>query len=466
MNVSFRLCIPAVMAGLLTMHLTSCAPAPLAEAPTEPPTLGEENPDLHAGIEYLEIEPVWSAARVPFDLLTHKGWQFVAYYDANRQMSVAQRRLGEREWKITKLDSWVEWDSHNYITMAFDADDVLHLSGNLHVNPLIYFRAEKPLDASTLQPIHRMTGELEQRATYPTFFNSPEGELIFTYRDGSSGSGNNLFNMYDRKTRSWRRLLEQPLIDGEGERNAYPLLPPVAGPDGYFHLSWVWRDTIHAETSHSPGYARSRNLVDWMTACGQPLELPIRFGTPGVIIDPIPVEAGILNGSNIVGFDLDGLVVLAYHKFDDEGNTQLYFARHDGSDWQIHQATDWNYRWEFGGGGSLTREIRHSGLHMEDGQLVVSIQHPKYPNGTYRVDPVTLRLMERVPSSGPSIPPRWRKVESDFPEMQIVWRSDSTSDSAGAHYRLRWEAMPHHRDQPRPKPWPDPAMLRLLVIPE
>ncbi len=42
------------------------------------------------------------------------------------------------------------------------------------------------------------------------------GELIFMYRDGSSGSGNHIFNKYSTSTGTWSRLLGTPLTDGEG----------------------------------------------------------------------------------------------------------------------------------------------------------------------------------------------------------------------------------------------------------
>src|SRR5688572_19321925 len=68
--------------------------------------------------EVLDIEPVWSAHPVGFCLLTHKGSQFVAYYNAEREMTVAARKLPETAWQFVKLPEKVKWDSHNYITMT------------------------------------------------------------------------------------------------------------------------------------------------------------------------------------------------------------------------------------------------------------------------------------------------------------------------------------------------------------
>ena len=141
--------------------------------------------------------------------------------------------------------------------LALDRDGCLHRSGNMHVDPLVYYRTRAPFDVGMIERVDRMTGTRETRCTYPVFFKNAAGDLLFRYRDGSSGNGSDLYNIYDATTRTWRRLLDTPLLEGEGERNAYASTP-VLGPDGRFHLAWVWRETPDAATNHSLSYARSR----------------------------------------------------------------------------------------------------------------------------------------------------------------------------------------------------------------
>ena len=50
------------------------------------------------------ISPVWSGHPVGFDLLTHKGHQFVGFYDANRKMTLGQRKLDEDRFKLVRLE--------------------------------------------------------------------------------------------------------------------------------------------------------------------------------------------------------------------------------------------------------------------------------------------------------------------------------------------------------------------------
>jgi hypothetical protein len=68
---------------------------------------------------------------------------------------------------------------------------------------------------ASLKPVHKMVGGRATSVTYPMFLRSSRGDLLFMYRRGSSGNGLNLVNVYDEKTRTWKRLLDKPLWDAE-----------------------------------------------------------------------------------------------------------------------------------------------------------------------------------------------------------------------------------------------------------
>jgi len=142
----------------------------------------------------LDIGAVWSGHPVGFFLLTQGRTQYVAFYDHQRRMTVARRDLSDRRWEFKRLDSVLGWDSHNYVTMAMDSEGRLHLSGNMHASPLVYFRADRPGDIQSLRRVAAMVGSLEKRCTYPRFISGPNGQLVFTYRDGGSGKGNQIYN--------------------------------------------------------------------------------------------------------------------------------------------------------------------------------------------------------------------------------------------------------------------------------
>jgi len=342
------------------------------------------------GVETIDIAPVWAGHPVGFCLLTHGDRQFVAYYDADRRMTVASRKLGTTDWTTHVLPSAVKWDSHNYITMALDAAGQIHLSGNMHCVPLIYFRTTKPRDVTTFQQIKAMVGTEENRCTYPRFLTGADGQMIFTYRDGSSGNGSQIWNTYDTKNQTWHRLLDQPLFSGEGKMNAY-FVGPVRDAHGMFHVCWVWRDTPDCATNHDLCYARSRDLVHWETSAGTPLPLPITLGT-AEIVDPVPAGGGMINGNTKIGFDTDDRIILSYHKNDADGHTQIYNARREADGWKIVQASQWDYTWHFEGGGSINFEIGVSNVAVDDaGRLVQSYSHAKRGGGRWQLDPTTLK---------------------------------------------------------------------------
>src|SRR5690606_21597784 len=100
---------------------------------------------------------------------------------------------------------------------------------------------------------------------------------------------------------------------------------PHRGPDGRYHMCWVWRDTPDCATNHSLSYAVSADLVNWERSDGTPIPLPITFAT-GEIVDPVPPGGGLINGNARLGFDGEGRPVISYHKHDDNGHTNIFAA--------------------------------------------------------------------------------------------------------------------------------------------
>ena len=414
--------------------------------------------------EVLDVAEVISAFPVGFSLLTDGQHQYAAYYDKDHRMTVASRLLDSNKWQYQVLPSKIGWDSHNYLTMVMDDGGYLHLSGNMHCVPLIYFRSSKPGDITTFKKIATMTGKNENRCTYPKFMRGADNSLIFHYRDGSSGKGNEIYNLYNHKTKTWKRLLDKPLIDGRGKMNAY-MTGPTLGPDGWFHLGWVWRDTSACETNHDPSYARSRDLIHWETIAGKPITLPITIESPGTLIDPVPAKGGIINGALKIGFDSRNTPIATYHKFDERGNTQIYAARFEDGQWRTHQLTNWEYRWEFQGGGSINFELNLSTIEPHgEGKLALPYSHKKYGRALLVLDEKTLQVIGK--EKRPRVYPREiGKIISKFPGMKTkIAVSKGAVVDPNTRYLLRWETLGSNRDRKPKEPLPDPVMLKLYKL--
>jgi hypothetical protein len=421
----------------------------------------------------IEIDTVWSGHPVGFSLFTDNDRQYIAYYNAKRHIVVGQRNLDQDNFTLHKIppkhrksregtSTILGWDSHNYLTIGIDKEGYIHLSGNMHVNGLTYFRSTRPADITTLVQVNEMIGSNEKRCTYPKFMNDLNGELIFHYRDGGSGNGNEIYNIYSCKEQQWSRLLDVPLTDGQGQMNAYASQPKL-GPDNWYHMYWVWRDTPDCSTNHDLSYIKSPDLQNWYNAFGQPVELPVTIDNKSVIVDPIPVKGGIINLAAKLCLDDDNKPIMAYHKYDLSGNLQFYVARTIGDQWVSKKITSWDYRWEFSGNGSINSEVRLGNFSKRsDGSYELGYTHIKYGSGTLLLDQ-DLDLIGEVLK--PETLAASIQTEGNFPGLEIRTAADlGKSREFGVQYMLKWETLARNRDRPRAKPWPKPARLYLYEL--
>jgi len=418
-----------------------------------------------AGDEPFRTIPV---AKVPasfpvnFALFTAVEKQYVAYYDTAHRMTIACRSLNETTWDLEQLDSKIGWDSHNYLAMVIDNQGYIHLAGNMHSSKLIYFRSTKPYDIHSMKAVHTMTGKEEDVVTYPVFMRGPENELIFHYRYGRSGSGYEIFNLWDAESLRWTRLLDRPLTDGRGLMNAY-MQGPLPGPDGFYHLIWVWRNTPDCATNHTLSYARSRDLMQWESIHSEKVQLPLTFDYKELYVDSTPVNGGLINIGIRIGFDRKGKVLVGYHKYDTSGNTQLFLARFVKGHWESSQVTDWDYRWDFKGYGTIVNEllIEPPEPSANGRNLVFGFHHVKYGDGQVVLKNKSLKPLT-VEAIKPSYPGSIDKLQSSFPGMVVNKVFDAGSVKKGPRYLLRWETLTPNRDQRREKDLPPDAMLELV----
>lgn len=433
----------------------------------------DETRNSQAVEQVIPIDQVWAGHPVGFSLLTHQNRQYIAYYNANRNLVVGQRNLNDPKFELTILPATsretaggtstvLGWDSHNSVTLGIDPAGYIHLAGNMHVHPITYFRSSRPNDISSLKQEMSMVGTNESRCTYPHFMTTREGELIFHYRDGSSGSGNEIFNLLNFKTQKWQRLLDTPLTDGQGLMNAYQTQPTLMA-DNWYHVYWVWRDTPDCSTNHDLSYIKSPDLKNWFNAFDEPVKLPVTPENQSVIVDPIPVKGGIINLAASLCFDNAGKPVFAYHKYDAAGNLQFYTARLSGKKWEIKQLTNWNYRWEFSGGGSINNEVRIGTFsNRGDGYYELGYEHISYGSGTFLINE-KMEICGKVLK--PTMPAAISKLEGTFSGLQVRTSNDPEENkSDGVRYLLKWETLPANRDQPRPEPWPSPSQLYLFKL--
>ena len=430
---------------------------------------GDDGPTLqNVNSGKLQVQKKVDVANVPtlfsvgFALFTKGNEQYVAYYDTAHVMTLAKRTLPNGVWDFQKLNSKVGYDSHNYITMYVDSYDFIHVSGNMHASNLVYFKSSKPGDIHSMQS-HGMVGNQETKVTYPLFLIGPSGEILYHYRFGSSGDGYEVYNVLNEKTQTWKRFLDKPLIDGGGQTNAY-MSGPDLGPDGYYHMIWVWRETPDCSTNHTLSYAKSKDLKTWEGVDGRKVSIPITMKDSMFIVDPTPVKGGLLNGGSRLGFDSEKRPMIGYYKYDAKGNTQLYFTRFENGKWHCEQLTSWNFRWDFQGGGSLgSTEVSVGTPEMEGSEIMFPYSQKNEGHMKMYINEETLKPIrkEKYVDNLDAL----RKVTSNFSGMQTRLSSDlNPKTNNNTVYMLRWETLPANRDTMRTGVNPPPFKLQVVEL--
>ena len=197
-----------------------------------------------------------------------------------------------------------------------------------------------------------MTGVTENRVTYPEFYRLKNGDLIFMFRDGSSGNGNLVMNHYDTKNKKWTRR-QNNLVDGEGERNAYWQM--CIDHEETIHVSWVWRESGDVATNHDLCYAKSYDFGQtWQTSQGRRYELPIQKANAEYVAH-IPQKSNLINHTSMTT-DYNGNSLIATY-FQGKGDSSTQFKvvyQHDGR-WLTSTVSDRTTNFNLGGGG--TRSI-------------------------------------------------------------------------------------------------------------
>jgi hypothetical protein len=279
---------------------------------------------------------------------SYKDTLYASYYDTAGNVVIAFKK-GKQPWRSvrTALRGNVS-DAHNSISMITDGDGYLHMAWDHHNNQLNYCRSNRRGSIDLTEPMS-MTGKDEQRVTYPEFHKMPDGSLIFLYRNGESGKGNLVMNRYDIKKRQWERLQDN-LIDGEGERNAY--WQAFVSKEGTIHISWVWRENPDVATNHDMCYARSRDGgITWEKANGEKYNLPITAGN-AEYAKKIPQQSDLINQTSMAATDDDHPVIATYWR--ERGTTvpQFFIIWYDGSNWKHDQVSKRTQPFSLKGGGT------------------------------------------------------------------------------------------------------------------
>ncbi len=301
-------------------------------------------------------------------VVSHKQYQYAAYYDPSGKVVLAKRTHGADKWELEKtaLTGNIR-DAHNSISIMTDGDGYLHVAWDHHNNPLNYTKSKTPGSLNLLEP-QQMTGNNETKLTYPEFFRLANGDLLFLYRDGSSGNGNLILNRYNIRSKTWARI-NSNLLDGEGERNAY--WQACVDDRGTFHISWVWRETPDVASNHDLCYAKSEDGgKTWMQSDGKKYELPINAAN-AEYIRKIPQASELINATSMTTDEKGSPYIATYWRPAGTKVPQYHLVYFDGKKWNTKQVSSRTTPFSLSGGGTKKIPISRPQVVVKGKQVFV-----------------------------------------------------------------------------------------------
>lgn len=299
-----------------------------------------------------------------FPISTFRGYQYITYYDSNRNVALGRRKLPTGNWEIIRFADYTitNNDSHNTATLGICAlDGTIHLAFDHHKDPL-HYRVSSIGVASNPESVAWSTSLFSsvtdtlgplgaiKDLTYPTFVPAPNGNLLFYYRNGGSGSGDGIIYEYDGSTHNWTAGLGQ-FISRSGTYNGAlssnsttrnPYLNGISYGGDRLHASWGWRESsAGAKYNHDLNYAYSDDHGrTWRNNAGAVIgnagSSSISINSSGLLVAPIPQNIGLSNAYTQYEYDDGSIhVMVSHHESGTTSTRYHHYWRNSAGAWSF-----------------------------------------------------------------------------------------------------------------------------------
>ena len=268
---------------------------------------------------------------------TFNGYQYTAYWvrssptGSTYYIAVARRPVGSTTWQVADLtnSAFVNGksgtapnDAHNVVTLGIDrTDGTIHLAYDMHGNTLRYRMsatgvATNPGGVTWGQSLfgaetsQLTSGTTVTGVTYPSFVRTPNNDLQFAYRQGTSGDGSWFIYDYSGAAHAWTN--GHQIDDGRvgtyngttstnsATRNNYPNALTY-GPDGKLHLTFTWREQATGAANHDINYVYSEDGGNtWKNNAGtvvgdKAAGTKFSLTSPGLVVRPLAESQTLMN---------------------------------------------------------------------------------------------------------------------------------------------------------------------------
>ncbi|WP_155978002.1 fibronectin type III domain-containing protein [Pedobacter glucosidilyticus] len=167
----------------------------------------------------------------PTSIVSHKGSIYYAYIDPSLNGCIAKKDPNGVVTSAVVLPGIQNNPSHTMVGIAIDAEGYIHYIGNMHQNPMVYLRSDKPEDITAFTSLNGdvanggMWGPVG--VTYGRFVQSRKGTLFFLSRQRLNtvnegwvqGIMGGHIQVYNTDTKRWTQLgsLNYSMVSDRGQ---------------------------------------------------------------------------------------------------------------------------------------------------------------------------------------------------------------------------------------------------------
>ncbi len=288
-------------------------------------------------------------------ILTYNGYQYTCFWNIERRVILARRRLPDGQWQKIEISDYTNSanDAHNTISLGVSpSDGTLHVAFDHHGDDLHYIRSVSELvtnpdvvpwaKSSFNHVSDRLGNTFLTEVTYPRFITTPNGNMLFEYRYGASGNGDQRLFEYTGYGR-WTEI--GTYINGISDGiNAYPHGLEYRG--NRLHMTWSYRSSPNAATNFNLYYIYSDDDGrTWKNNAGFRVAVtgssPVRRSTEGIRVWSIPQNRGLINQEHMTVDHMGRVHVLLSHMSDTQSDdTNFVSARRKSEFFHYWRNTD------------------------------------------------------------------------------------------------------------------------------
>ncbi len=330
----------------------------------------KNNYNLLRPLVTIELGDAWAANSINTVVFRYHGvittecmHQFTSFFIDESTIHLIKRNIASNHLTENEIKGdYNVFDAHNSISIGIDPTKLLHLSYDQHAEKLNYRRSEQPLSIDSWTCEIFMTGNYEEKVTYPAFINitgsKVEECLLLLYRNGKSSNGDAHIKKYNEGKQEWEDQ-GKPILKGT-EQKPWTCGPywtnPVVDSSGRIHLFLTWR-------THSLGEKKRINNVNidyaysvdrgetWYTSRKLEYQLPI---TPvnSETVYPISPGSNLINQTS-AAVDNSNNPHMIFYSDDPDGIPQYQHLWFDGREWKHSYISNRNEPFALEGGGAL-----------------------------------------------------------------------------------------------------------------